>query len=173
MTNRSFHLYEKIFKYLRVELNMSAATYMCDFEIPLRKAIFEIWPESSVKGCYYHFTQALKRKKDSLSHLASMIKTTEEANKIYQLFRRLAFKPKEDIEEEYTFILEYQKQLNLEQDFHAFNDYILKHWIQKAHIKDFCIGEEPDRTNNFAENFNSKLKRFIPKNPSFNVFLCR
>jgi hypothetical protein len=57
------------------------------------------------------------------------------------------------------------------QVFAEFNLYFKRQWMQKVTAAGFSVYGEDDRTNNFVESFNSKLKRKIRTNPSIYAFL--
>ncbi len=65
-------------------------TVLADFELGLRNAIEEVWPSSTVRGCCFHFKQALWRN----FHLFDL---TPDIRKSFQRIGAFHFLPLEDI----------------------------------------------------------------------------
>lgn len=61
MTHKKKALYKAVFEYLKNELSVDASSVMSDWERAIRSAAREIWEHVELSGCYFHFTQALKR----------------------------------------------------------------------------------------------------------------
>ncbi|QQP54480.1 uncharacterized protein FKW44_007327 [Caligus rogercresseyi] len=59
-------LYTNLFQQLNSEGPFFPETILTDYEKGLQNAILSIWPNSSLRGCYFHFKQCLWRKLSTL-----------------------------------------------------------------------------------------------------------
>ena len=62
MTGKSGALYRAVFEKIKEELpdSVNPETVMCDFEPALQNGLQEIFPEATVTGCWFHFSQVGK-----------------------------------------------------------------------------------------------------------------
>lgn len=146
---------------------------MSDFEKAIRKAASIIWPEAEIKGCMFHYIQALRRKFQSMIHLKRIIKHNENARRAQLMFYRLCLLPPDKIFEGGIAIHEFLVEKNMINDFKGFNRYFVDYWIKSVKPEGFSVFDRRHRTNNILESFNAKLKRFIKVKPRFFQFLGR
>ena len=52
-------LYQNLFEQLDVVADLSPGSVLMDFEAAMRKAVLSVWPSTTIRGCYFHFCQAL------------------------------------------------------------------------------------------------------------------
>ena len=73
-TGKSKLLYEKIFSKLKDEFGLNPEKVMSDWEGGSRAAARRVWPDSVLKGCFFHFTPVLQKKirRMGLAHLITM-----------------------------------------------------------------------------------------------------
>lgn len=76
MPNKSLDLYWHIFTYIKfilerysIKYDFSKTYFMMDFEKASRKAFKLVFPESHLRGCYFHYIKSLwnKAKKEGLT----------------------------------------------------------------------------------------------------------
>lgn len=67
---------------------MNISSYKCDYEIAAISAIREVYPEIKLKGCYYHFLNAVFRMSKKFN-----FNETHLGHKITQLCTSLALLP--------------------------------------------------------------------------------
>lgn len=121
MTSRSTKMYRALFRYVRTELNIAPAQFMCDFEKAERTALRQIWFGISVFGCYFHFVRAIFQKAVKL--MGAMVKgrnSNAYARHAIKLFQRLGLLPKNDVPEGLRVIREYLEDHELTGQFRNF-----------------------------------------------------
>ncbi|KAG5666161.1 hypothetical protein PVAND_017707 [Polypedilum vanderplanki] len=173
MTSRKNGLYKKIFEYLKDVMGIIPLSIMCDYENSMRKALRDTWNETEILGCWFHFSQCVKRKKASKPKLAKLIKSNKKAKLIYRMIQYLPLLPPEKVSKTFEEIIEMQRHFNFFMRFKSLNKYIIKQWILRSDFTNFNVYKLIHRTNNIVEGFNSKLKRAIPRRPSTFIFLSR
>jgi len=57
--------------------------FMCDFELAVWKALHNVFPDTVVKGCVFHFTQAIWRQVQCLG----LQQADNAKDKVYSLVR--------------------------------------------------------------------------------------
>ena len=69
MSHKSYNLYFHLFNSIKniliannVNIDYEKIRFTLDFEKAARKALNEIFPESNIIGCYFHFIKALWKK---------------------------------------------------------------------------------------------------------------
>lgn len=169
--SKSYQLYVKVFTYLKHVMKIDPSKIMIDYEASMRKAVRVVWENASLKGCYFHFTQAIRRRVNSIKALSYLVKSDANAFKIYKMFMKLPLLPLEKIESGLQTILKFQDDLKLSKNFKSFNNYFISTWVKKFSYSSFCVSKEKNKTNNYTESYNAKIKKYIQKNPSVYSFL--
>ena len=76
MSHKSYDIYYYVFKFIKtiirkqwLKLELKNIIFMLDFEKSSRKALKDIFSESNILGCYFHYVKALwsKAKKEGLT----------------------------------------------------------------------------------------------------------
>jgi hypothetical protein len=117
---------------------------MIDFEISLRQAIQSFFHDVTIKGCYYHFINALWKKAKQLKLLKN-----NDKRRIVALAAALPLLPKEKINVGWEYI---QSQMIPELSMEQFQKYFLKFWLKNDEfIEQWCMFGEKHRTNNYSE----------------------
>ena len=68
-------------------------------------------------------------------------------------------------------IIQYQNQHRVKSAFKEFHQYFNQFWMTRVTPQEFCVGNLRNRTNNFVEGYNSKIKTRIVRNPNIYRFL--
>jgi hypothetical protein len=171
MSSRKKSLYQSVFSFLKKKLNINPDKLMCDYEVALRTAAKAVWKKTSIRGCWFHHVQALKRRAKSMRRFSMAMEQSHAMSKIFAMFTKLPLLPIQNIETGHTAILAHQRHLDVVKDFDAFNTYYRRTWLKKFTFSSFCVGNEDHRTNNYTESFNAKMKTKIKRNPSMYSFL--
>lgn len=131
MIGKKASLYNEVFDYIE-EKNLfkisPTASFMLDFEGGLRKAIKTRYPNGNIKGCWYHYTAALRRKFKSL-HMLRLIADNEAANQIYRKLLSLPLVPHDSIEDAYNLIKSEAREKRLYNAFNRFFLYFERFWL--------------------------------------------
>ena len=144
---------------------------MCDYEMAMRKAISSVWPVARLSGCWFHYCQALRRKKASLSKLNAFISKNIVAEITFKLFLKLPLLPAEKLQAGFDQIVGFQEENGILEYFKYFNSYFERIWIKRFGYKTFTVHENTHRTNNFVESLNATLKRKLTRHPGIYYFL--
>jgi hypothetical protein len=168
MTSRVYSLYKAVFDFLLNSCNIVPEKVSCDFEHAMRKGIRSTWKKAKVNGCFYHYCQAVRRKKASFPDLSKLIKKNKSAEKSFRMMLRIPLLPADRMKTGLDALFGFQKKHRLFRRFGKLNLYFVKQWHGKYR---YNIHGEQYRTNNYAEAYNSKIKRIIPRNPSTYTFL--
>ena len=90
MNNRKKQLYKKIFRFLKDEIHINPEQLMMDFEFSARKAAKEVWNGIEIRGCNFHFAQALRRKAKTFPRLSFMLRQNQAARTALNMYIRLS-----------------------------------------------------------------------------------
>lgn len=149
---------------------------MIDFESAMYNALRRVFIDVEIIGCYFHFGQAIWRKLCALG-LKRLYNTCTRFERAVSYISSLPLVPLNSIDQAFIYI----KSLFPTRDALVieFFSYIEHTWINRENpLFDRIVWNHfdnlNDRTNNFAEGFNSKLSRLINKShPNFYECLDR
>ena len=79
---------------------LSPRSIMIDFEIASRNTLQEVFPEATIQGCFYHLSQAIYRKVQSIG-LQQEYQTNVDLSLKIRMLAALAFVPVDDIVESF------------------------------------------------------------------------
>ena len=165
-----FHAFQEIKNVVSasdtLQWNLSSITI--DFEVGLLNAMGQVFPNTRLVGCLFHFKQALYRETQCLGLTTQELK--EECQLLVSRLGSLSWKDNlKNIEQELDFIkkrYESTKYMNLLQ-------YYLKNWLPrlKSGLIDYSNLEDTFRANSVLEQYNSHVKDSLPRNPSWPKFV--
>ncbi|KAI5722060.1 hypothetical protein M8J76_003126 [Diaphorina citri] len=81
MTSRTSTGYQAVLNYVV----RPPASLMADFEPALRSVFTRLWPGIDIKGCWFHYTQALWKRAVSTHRLLPLLRRSGEAMRVYDL----------------------------------------------------------------------------------------
>ena len=84
----------------RLSPELSPRSIMIDFEIASRNALQDIFPDATIQGCFYHLSQAIYRKVQSIG-LQQEYQTNLDLSLKIRMLAALAFVPVDDIVESF------------------------------------------------------------------------
>ncbi|KAG5666705.1 hypothetical protein PVAND_014720 [Polypedilum vanderplanki] len=178
MNSRSQSDYQALFDQIRYGVfsqgNVSRVptVAMVDFEQAIRKALVNVWPLINVRGCYFHYSQAIRRKALNFTELSRKITRSSEHKTILNLFKQLSLLPINRVQVAYNTLLDYiQSKPLVAKDFESFIDYFNKTWFKRYSLEDWNVSDLFYRTNNHTEGHNNFLKQTIKQNPPPFTFL--
>ena len=174
--NRPKQLYLSLFQFMRDKVGMKPMMLITDFEEACRNAAREIWQNIILKGCFFHYAQALiKNAKER--HLGNSYKYNMEVNAIIKAYMALAFVPIEEMSVYHDVIVNRINAINdsqLNSFLLDFDSYFCDTWYNgKFSLNDWNqLGDVVHRSNNWAENFHSCFsKKFSHAHPNLWKFL--
>jgi len=169
MPNRRQQTYERLFGHVK-DLVMTKTgqplipdCLQVDFEAAAINAIGNCFPDSSSKGCYFHYAQAIWRKTQNLG-LATLYKEDEAVRQWIQRAATLAMLPPHHVQDTWREVMEETPDVPRSEDM---NDYITATWVDfdaifPLHLWNHHHTDGP-RTNNHLEGWHAKLIRFVQK----------
>lgn len=137
MTNKTTKAYESVFAYIKENIfSMEGFSFMTDYESAMRNALKTTFPNSVFYACWFHYTQAIKKRVEQDNRLKELIKSDERANKIYHKFLCLPLLPANDIRDAFQLIeLEINCLAPAEKNaFKEFVKYFRKQWLHRVNI---------------------------------------
>jgi len=178
MTNQRMFLYKKVFEFLKNGVLSSDGILrypvlgMSDYEKPMRNALLKVWPSLELRGCMFHYNQALVRRAKLLSLLSVQISTHSMHYQCLKMLRRLCLLPIDRVEFAYEQLKEYiESNPQVSSDFKEFLDYFEYTWFGLYKPEEWVVGDLTFRCNNHLEGFNRSIKSKMPRNPSPYKFL--
>lgn len=137
MSNKTKEIYEHLFQFINSNFfQFEASAFHTDYEIALRKALELVFPNAELKGCWFHYTQALTRKCQKIKKFRNVIKTNNDCKIWYRKILSLPLVSPEQIEEMFLIlkneILEFPKPR--QECFNIFVKYFEKQWMTKVSI---------------------------------------
>lgn len=132
MSRKTKRAYAHVFKYIRDNLiELEGASIMSDFEIAMRRALKEVFPNTKLISCWFHFTQAAKKRAMQTPQLIPYLLQSEEARAIYYKLLSLPLLPAHSILDEFK-KLKIIALANHRKYFADFINYYEKQWIKKV-----------------------------------------
>lgn len=132
MSRKTQRCYAHVFKYIKEHiLDMHGQSIMTDFEIPMRNGLSELYPETTLLTCWFHFTQAVKKRAMQTTQFYPYIRTHEDAAAIYYKLMSLPLLPPNLIMEQFQKlkVLARSKHRSI---FAEFLEYYEKQWMIKV-----------------------------------------
>lgn len=135
MTRRTTECYTALFQFIEKKIfKMEPAEIITDFEGGIRKAIKKCYKRTTLRGCWYHFCAALRKKCYKLG-LHSILKSNFDAEKLYQQLMSLPLLPAENFIEGYSYIKKRARENGLWTDFKSFFNYFNSYWLAEVCLK--------------------------------------
>lgn len=135
MTRKTAECYTAVFNYIKKYVfDLKPAIIMTDWESAMRCAIRTSFPGSVLKGCWYHYCAALRKKLISFG-LHRLLKKNANARLIKQMMFSLQLLPPEMFEEGYAHVKRLAKEYKLENKFKLFFKYYDGYWISQVCVK--------------------------------------
>ena len=151
---------------LKCDLRISPAEIMTDFELPLVQSLELQFPSACIHGCYFHFTQCLWRKVQSLG----LVEEYKEDGSIRQFIQKsatIAFVPSNFVRVAWDGL---KTEIPDDDKMKNYSDYFDQNWMNgqfKPCMWNYFAHSGP-RTNNHLEGWHNRLKRIARKaHPNF------
>ncbi|KAF6215930.1 hypothetical protein GE061_000267 [Apolygus lucorum] len=154
--------YEELFQELLDTYDLRPVKIMTDFESGLRSALRNKFPHAVLKGCWFHYAQAIIRKVRS-SGFSNLLSENVGFKKCTQIMIALPLLPIEDIGAGLNYAKTYLEENGHEEPARILIPYIQKEWIQKVTPSFMSVFGEKTRTNNGQESYHAGLLRYFKK----------
>lgn len=131
MNTKSQAAYKTVLEWIQVNVcDLDPASFMSDFEPALRNAIMEVYPACQIRGCYFHFVQAVRRNMAKLSELYKIITSDSDKRKLFHMFLALPLLPLGMIFEGFEHLVVEVAEFD---EFKEFVDYFDNQWMRKVY----------------------------------------
>lgn len=168
-TNRTQELYARMLRYVEANVcRLRPKSIMMDYERAMRLAIREVYPNTTLRGCLFHYTQAVKRKagRKMPGHSRSRL-----IRKMLGYAKALPLLPASQIMEGFEVVKKEATVVGpLAEPFIA---YVEKQWLsgRRESPESISVYKLSNRTNNLVENYNGRLSAKLGKHKSFGRFV--
>lgn len=132
MSNKTCACYTAVFKYIEKEIfQLEATEFMTDFEGGLRKALAKVYPNAQIRGCWFHYCKALRKKSRALG-LESLHKKNANAAMILKELMSLPLLPSEKFVEGFDQIKRLIEEHELVKEYKRLIGYFEKYWFRQV-----------------------------------------
>lgn len=127
MNHRTKEAYSHVFRFIEKNVfKLEPAEFITDFEAGMRSAINERWPSARLRGCWYHYSAALRKKMLKLG-LHKLFKDSKDARCIKKMMLSLPLLPGDKFTEGYDYVQNQAQKWGLSKNFIEFFEYF-KYW---------------------------------------------
>lgn len=170
MTKKTQKAYEHALRFVNENVfSLQCKAIITDYECAMRQAIRTVVPTVKLLGCWFHYSQAIRRKVASLSELFDLVRSNEKIRNMYYKIICLALLPYDKIEKAFNELA--LEGLKLTKEFTPFVKYFQNQWLKRVGPKNFSVFLEETRTTCAAEGYNGKLGKQFQTHPNFFIFI--
>lgn len=156
MTHQTEKAYSILFNLIKSQVpEWRPMKVTIDFEQAAMKALSKM--ELEIKGCHYHYSNALLRKAKDLQLLKD-----KDNKRIVFLCINLPFLPHHLIGDGWDYVQNQMK--DDDKSIHIFKKYFQDYWMKDEFTKMWCLFGEQHRTNNAVEGWHHALNTNVNKN---------
>lgn len=131
-SNRTAECYRAIFDYIEQNVfELQPASFMTDWEIGLRSALKQSYPNAVIRGCWWHFRRAVHKKCVNFG-FHYLLKTNPDARMIKQQLMSLPLLPPDKFEEGYACVKSRAAELQLSNQMLKLFAYFESYWIAEV-----------------------------------------
>lgn len=133
MSRKTRRAYEHLFKYIKNNIidMTNCESIMTDFEVAMRNALRVIFPGVELNCCWFHFTQAAKKRAMQTPQLIPYLLQNQSAREIYYKLLSLPLLPPIEIATQFK-KLKVLALANHKKVFADFIKYYENQWIKKV-----------------------------------------
>lgn len=134
MSRKSQLAYEDVLQSISdkiFDLN-TAQSFTSDYELAMRNAIIKLFPHAKMYACYFHYTQAVKRRASQLREVMIEIQNDELARSIYQRCQCLPLLTAQHILDAFRDLVSESSKLQDRSAFRPFLMYMREQWLKKV-----------------------------------------
>lgn len=129
MTKKTTSCYTAVFNFIEKQIfTLRPAEFMTDFEVGLRKALVNVYPNVRIRGCWFHFCNALRKKGHALG-MHALTRKCPNAKMIMKMLMSLPLLPPQNFQDGYDQIKSLSYELELLDKFKQFFHYFEFYWI--------------------------------------------
>ncbi|XP_055308055.1 uncharacterized protein LOC129572155 [Sitodiplosis mosellana] len=172
MSRKTQATYEHVFRYIDENIFQlrGVASYTSDYEVAMRNALRVLDPSVKRFACYFHYTQAVKRRAWQTAGLVELIRSNPRARSVYHRMQCLPLLPAE-------FIVDAFRSLRTEamaidkNAFQLFFEYYHRQWIIKEGAECISVNGTTMRTTSSVESNNRVMNDTVVNKGNFFTFV--
>lgn len=133
MTRKTEEAYNHLFRYIDENVcSLQCKSFMSDFEVAMRNAIAEVWPDADYITCWFHLCQACERQVAKNSALLKLLRSNnKEAREIYKKILALALLPADKVVDAFEKLASIA-MCKFPTQFGPFLNYYRRQWLVKV-----------------------------------------
>jgi len=167
MPNRKEETYVSFFRYIQntasdLGYRLEPDTFQIDFEVAAHNAVGRVFPNSNIRGCFFHYTQCVWKAVQRFQ----LVKDYTEDMEVKKLVRRAAALPLVPLDKVEDVWLETISDSPQGEQVVRFMDYITTQWIEgrvfQPHVWNH-FDNDGRRTNNNLEGWHHKMNNIAEK----------
>lgn len=133
MTRKTRASYSAVFRYIEENIfHLHPTSFTTDYECAMRKGLADIYPLAKLLSCWFHYTQAIRRRSSKIENFFKEILSDEKLNGIYHMFLALPLLPDYHIREAFNMLKMTIDCLQKTDIFCVFLAYFERQWLQKV-----------------------------------------
>lgn len=158
-------------KAAQIGLVFSPQIVCIDFEMAMLRTLQRLFPNSRIRGCLFHYSQAIWRKVQSLG-LTARYSDDDAFNRLVRRASALPLVPPQQVDDVW---LQAMNEVDDDDDAQQFMDYVTTNWVDAftatfpMEIWNQYDNIEGHRTNNHLESWHSVMNRQLNR-PHPNIF---
>lgn len=131
MNHRMTEAYSHVFRFIEENVfELQPSAFITDYEQAMRNAINDRWEGVTLRGCWYHYSAALRKKMLKLG-LSKLFKDFDDAKTIKKMMMALPLLPPEKFDEGFQYVKKKAKALDLHNEFKDFFVYF-DYWVNQV-----------------------------------------
>lgn len=136
MTNKTTEAYQEVFAFIEDKLQFKLEPSLCmtDYEEALRSAVRNYWPACDLRGCQFHYKQAVQRKCKADPTLKELLKKSPVARKIKKMLMNIVLLPADKTLEGYKIIQNFAKKKKMNGQFADLFLYFERQWLRQVSL---------------------------------------
>ena len=162
LPGKSEHLYTRLLHLLKdaclhiTGLQLNPDVFFADFETAIRNAIHTVFPTTTIRGCFFHYTQAIWRRTQA-EGLAVLYREDPDIQRFIRRAAVLPLIPMPLIDDVWFQALE---DINLHPtNVTPFADYVTEYWVEGDRQRWNHFTNQGPRTNNNVEGWHSRINK--------------
>lgn len=121
-----------VFEYIEANLfHLEPVEFMVDFEKGLRKCLNKVYPNSIIRGCWYHYCAAFRKKSRKLG-MTPLMNINADAKVILKELMSLPLLPSDKFEMGYVQVKQMTEACHLKNEFKALFSYFDSFWLRQV-----------------------------------------
>lgn len=132
MTRKTQRAYQHLFSYINERVcSLKCKSFTSDYEVAMRNALAILFPGTRLVACWFHYSQALKRKVKQIPGFQRFLHGNEAAEEIYYKLQCLPLLPSEHILSAFQQLKKEALAID-KKKFRFFLTYFQRQWIVKV-----------------------------------------